>query len=429
MKESKLKTQLNMRQILAADGAVGQAFAGFESRPQQVRMACAVQESFAEGRRLAVEAGTGVGKSFAYLIGAIDLVCRGAGKVLISTFTITLQEQLINKDIPFLADCMPGEFTAVLAKGRGNYLCKRRLEFALKKQAVLFYESGSHLAVIRHWSGQTEDGSLSELGFVPRSTVWDAVKSEHGNCRGRKCPHLQDCLYWRARRRLETYNLSPGDTLTLYKNRYKVVGIFETGVGYEDGAGILALREAQRLLNRPRSASFIFVDVENPEDADAVVATIDRRFPDVRSSLSSEFAQNTDDMQNGEAMMDAIGFLALFVGGIVVANTMMMSIYERTREIGTLRALGWRKGRILGQIVEESLLLCLLSAIIGSFIGILLMQLLAAAPGFGSFLAADWSAGIFARAIVLTLVIGLIAGAYPAWRASRLQPVEALRYE
>jgi putative ABC transport system permease protein len=127
--------------------------------------------------------------------------------------------------------------------------------------------------------------------------------------------------------------------------------------------------------------------------------------------------------------MDGIGLLAMLVGGIVVANTMMMSIYERTREIGTLRALGWRKGRILSQIVEESLLLCLIAGFLGSFLGILLMQLISSIPGFGGMLAADWSTGIFINAIILTLIVGLIAGAYPAWRASRLQPVEALRYE
>ncbi len=261
------------------------------------------------------------------------------------------------------------------------------------------------------------------LGLDPNS----AAMSHYQLSEGRQIYRPNEMIMGKAA--AETYGLSPGDTMTLYDNRYKVVGIFETGIGWEDGSAILAMREAQRLLNRPRSASFIFVDVEDPKDAQAVVATIDRRYPDVRSSLSSEFAQNTADMQSGEAMMDGIGFLALLVGGIVVANTMMMSIYERTREIGTLRAVGWRKGRILRQIVEESLLLCLLSAIIGSIIGVLLMQLMASLPGFGSFLGANWNAGIFTRAIVLTLVIGLIAGAYPAWRASRLQPVEALRYE
>ena len=261
------------------------------------------------------------------------------------------------------------------------------------------------------------------FGLDPNS---DAM--EHYRLReGRQIYRPNEMLIGKAA--AETYNLFPGDTMTVFDNRYKVVGIFETGVGYEDSSGILAMREAQRLLNRPRSASFVFIDVEDPKDAEAVIATIDRRFPDVRASLSSEFAQNTADMQSGEAMMDGIGFLAMLVGGIVVANTMMMSIYERTREIGTLRALGWRKGRILRQIVEESLLLCLLAGILGSFIGILLMQLMTAIPGYGGMLGANWSASIFINAIVLTLVIGLIAGAYPAWRASRLQPVEALRYE
>ncbi|MEZ4730957.1 MAG: ABC transporter permease [Caldilineaceae bacterium] len=128
----------------------------------------------------------------------------------------------------------------------------------------------------------------------------------------------------------ETYKVGIGDTMTLYDNRYRIVGIFETGVAYEDGGGILALREAQRLLNRGRTVSFIFVDVQNPAQAEAVRAAIDRRFAEARASLSSEFAQNTDDMQSTMAMMSAIQFLAMLVGGIVVANTMIMSIFERT---------------------------------------------------------------------------------------------------
>ena len=226
-----------------------------------------------------------------------------------------------------------------------------------------------------------------------------------------------------------TYKLGVGDTMQVLDNRYKVVGLVETGVAWEDGSGLLALQESQRLLNRPRSISFIFVDVKNPADAGAVRAAIERRFPEARASLSSEFAQNTADMKSSRAMMNGIGFLALLVGGIVVANTMLMSIYERTREIGTLRALGWRKQQILGQIISESLLLCTLSAVLGSLMGVVIMTLLAQAPTVASLISPDWSAGLFVQALVLTLIVGLIAGAYPAWRASRLQPVEALRYE
>jgi putative ABC transport system permease protein len=228
----------------------------------------------------------------------------------------------------------------------------------------------------------------------------------------------------------QSYDLDIGDTLTLYSNRYKVVGIYETGVAWEEGGGILALRESQRLLNRPRNVSFLFVDVKDPSMAQPVQDAINRRFPKVRASISSEFAQNTDDIASMQAAASGIGLLALIVGGIVVANTMIMSIYERTREIGTLRALGWPGKRILSQIMQESVLLCLLSAILGSIGAVVLLSGLAAIPFAGGFmLRPAWAPGTFVSAVALTLVLGLLGGFYPAWRASRLQPVEALRYE
>lgn len=227
----------------------------------------------------------------------------------------------------------------------------------------------------------------------------------------------------------ETYKAGVGDTLSLYDNRYKVVGITETGVAYEDSGGMLALQEAQRLMARPRTVTFIFVDVKEPAQAAVMVEVINRRFPEARASLSSEFAQNTNDINNMTAMTDAIRLLALMVGGIVVANTMIMSIYERTREIGTLRALGWRRRRILGQILQESLLLCLLAGLLGSALGVLLLTGVASIPGAGQMLQASWRVETFGSAIGVALLLGLLGGLYPAWRASRLQPVEALRYE
>ncbi len=199
----KANTSLDIGRIFAPGGLIARSFPGFERRVQQLEMACAVQQSLRAGVHLVAEAGTGVGKSFAYLIPVIELALQGAGKVLISTFTITLQEQLINKDIPFLADCFPRAFTAVLAKGRGNYLCRRRLEFALKMQNRLFSQLADELTEINQWARATKDGSLSDMAFVPSALVWDAVNSEHGNCLGRRCKHFPDCFYRRARRRLE----------------------------------------------------------------------------------------------------------------------------------------------------------------------------------------------------------------------------------
>jgi ATP-dependent DNA helicase DinG len=211
-------TYLDIEEAFGPVGFISQSLTGFEVRPQQVEMAGAIAGVFKNGRHLAIEAGTGVGKSFAYLVPIIERASSTGNKALISTYTITLQEQLINKDIPFLADCFPQTFVAALAKGRGNYLCKRRLEFAVRRQRSLFDDFGSELELIKNWAEQSEDGSLSDMEFLPKGAVWDKVKSEHGNCRGRKCPHFRDCFYWRARRGLEKADIIVANHALLFSD-------------------------------------------------------------------------------------------------------------------------------------------------------------------------------------------------------------------
>ena len=209
---------LDVERVLGAGGVVSQSFSGFEMRTEQVKMGKAVQEAFEGKRHLAVEAGTGVGKSFAYLVAAIDKVYRNNVKVLVSTYTITLQQQLINKDIPFLAEILGRPFTACLAKGRNNYLCRRRLEYALRRQKGLFDEVSNELMRISEWAQQTEDGSLSDIPRTPSGNVWDAVQSEHGNCRGRKCKHFRKCFYWHARRELKTADIIVANHALLFSD-------------------------------------------------------------------------------------------------------------------------------------------------------------------------------------------------------------------
>src|SRR5687767_6589676 len=125
--------------ILGPDGAIARRLADrYEFRPQQLEMAAAVESALAGGHHLLVEAGTGVGKSFAYLLPAIEYAVKQNKRVVISTHTIALQEQLIEKDIPLLRSVYPDEFTAVLVKGRNNYLCQRRLEQTRQRQSHLF---------------------------------------------------------------------------------------------------------------------------------------------------------------------------------------------------------------------------------------------------------------------------------------------------
>lgn len=179
-------------------------------------MAQGVEQALAAGRHLVVEAGTGVGKSFAYLVPAIlhatsdqeegNTPDEGEPKrrIVISTHTISLQEQLIAKDLPLLRSVMPREFTAVLVKGRGNYLSLRRLQSTASRSRHLFSsdEELHDLQQLVAWSKETGDGSLSDLKFKPRPSVWDEVASDSSNCMGRNCPTYGQCFYWRARRRV-----------------------------------------------------------------------------------------------------------------------------------------------------------------------------------------------------------------------------------
>ena len=193
--------------LLGEEGLASQRWPNFESRPQQLAMARRAQQAFREHFHLAVEAGTGVGKSFAYLAAAIDVALRKAGRVVVSTYTVNLQQQLIQKDIPFLETLIDERFIVRLAKGRGHYLCKRRLEYAKHRQRSLFDDSGVELIAIADWAAHTEDGTLSDLPELPSQQVWQAVQSEHGNCKGRKCAHYARCFYWRSRRQLESADI------------------------------------------------------------------------------------------------------------------------------------------------------------------------------------------------------------------------------
>ena len=201
---------LDSLQVLGDGGHVARRLSHYESRSQQLEMATAVEHAIANGEHLIVEAGTGTGKSFAYLVPAILAATAGQGegsprrKVVISTHTISLQEQLITKDIPFLNAVLPVEFSAVLVKGRSNYVSLRRLKGAVERSHSLFSrpDEMDHLKNIVEWSSNTGDGSLSDLSFKPLPQVWDEVRSEHGNCLGKSCPTYESCLYYRARRRI-----------------------------------------------------------------------------------------------------------------------------------------------------------------------------------------------------------------------------------
>jgi ATP-dependent DNA helicase DinG len=182
----------------------------FEFRPQQQQMAVAVAQALATGEHLAVEAGTGVGKSLAYLVPAILFAVDHKKKAVISTHTINLQEQLTQKDLPMLEQVLPVPFTFTMLKGRANYLCTRRLQKALQQAGNLFTSSeAEELHRIYEWSKTTTDGSLSDFEVEPDPKVWAQVCSERGLCSPKLCGHQSDyakdhpiCFFQRARKRI-----------------------------------------------------------------------------------------------------------------------------------------------------------------------------------------------------------------------------------
>ncbi len=195
--------------ILDRDGPIARRLDGFEVRPQQQRMIEAVDAALAERGRLFVEAGTGVGKSFAYLLPAIRRIVDHDERVVVATNTINLQEQLIERDIPLLNAVIPDEFSSVLVKGRGNYVSLRRLKLASQRQDKLFPDEPARrsLHTIEDWAYGTQDGTLSTLPQLERPSVWDYARSDSHNCMGRKCPHHEQCFYQSARRRMENGDL------------------------------------------------------------------------------------------------------------------------------------------------------------------------------------------------------------------------------
>ncbi|MBI5779123.1 MAG: DEAD/DEAH box helicase [Planctomycetes bacterium] len=225
---------LDTKAIFGPEGLLAQKFSAYEYRPEQVAMFEGICQAIDQNRHLVVEAGTGIGKTFAYLIPAIYQSLSTKKPVIVSTNTINLQEQIAYKDIPFLQTVLPDKFTVVLAKGRSNYICQRRLAKALDHQTELFELIAEKeelariygLVIKRNQSppsggatgcnspharrGRTAsmwDGSLSSFDWVPSSGVWDKICAESDNCAGKKCGYYEVCFYQKARSQLWLANI------------------------------------------------------------------------------------------------------------------------------------------------------------------------------------------------------------------------------
>ncbi|MDF2549360.1 MAG: dinG, partial [Chlamydiales bacterium] len=193
-----------IKELMSPSGLLSENIKGFESRPEQVEMLLNVFDAYEKGLISLIEAGTGTGKSIAYLLPAILWAVHHKEKTLISTKTINLQEQLIEKDIPSLLKALGVDLRAVLVKGMGNYLCLRKWHDLLGSQ-----NSGSEAEIdtIGNWVKGTQDGSLSSLTRQPSLAIWEQIAAEPDACDQARCPHYQECFFFKARREAQEAQL------------------------------------------------------------------------------------------------------------------------------------------------------------------------------------------------------------------------------
>lgn len=221
-----------IRAMFGTDGALAQA-RNFEDRPEQQEMAVAVATALAEERHLVIEAGTGVGKSLAYLVPAVLWAHEQKKKAVVSTYTINLQEQLVYKDLPIVQKLLPFEFEVMLWKGRGNYLCPARLERALAQAGDLFTSTErAELDRIRDWAQTTRDGTLSDFAVEPDAHVWSLVCSEQHICTTKSCGQNPKCFYQNARKRLISADVVVMNHTLFFLNLGGIAEQEEHGSGY-----------------------------------------------------------------------------------------------------------------------------------------------------------------------------------------------------
>ncbi|AWX31962.1 ABC transporter permease [Methanosphaera sp. BMS] len=224
-------------------------------------------------------------------------------------------------------------------------------------------------------------------------------------------------------------NYTIGDKIDVYGNEFKITGIYETGSIFYDSAMYTSLSKLQNLTDNEDKISSISIKIKKDANLTTVNDKIKNEYNDTLNTITTEeMAQTIDDtLDMINSATTAIEALAIIIGGLGVINTMMMTVFERTREIGVLKSVGWTKKRILAMIMGESIVLTIISGIIGSILGVLAVFILFKVNGDNMTLI--FNINIFIKAFIVALSVGIIGGLYPAIKASRLSPTEALRYE
>ena len=221
-----------------------------------------------------------------------------------------------------------------------------------------------------------------------------------------------------------------GEQVDVRGQTFSVVGVYRTGAVYLDGGAVLPLAAVQTYERKEGLYTLLYVLVTPGTDIDALAQQIETDHSDLATLVDVD---DVGEVDQGLEILDAVNLaitvLALFIGGIAVMNTMVMAVFERTREFGILRALGWRTRRILQMVVGESLLLCLFASALGSALAVGLTRLIVLVPTIRAFISPEYTADVFLRGLAVGVGVALLGAIYPAWRAASFSPAQAIRYE
>lgn len=221
-----------------------------------------------------------------------------------------------------------------------------------------------------------------------------------------------------------------GEAVEIRDITFDVVGVYHTGAVFLDGGAVLPITTVQEYERKEGLFTLLFVQTEPGTDIETLSERIEADHEELAALLD---IGDIGEVDQGLEILDAINLgvtiLAIFIGGIAVMNTMVMAVFERTREFGILRAVGWRTRRILQMVIGESLVLCLIAVAVGSAIAIGVTQLIVLVPTIRSFISPEYPIDPFVRGLVVGLAVALLGALYPAYRAAQLSPAQAIRYE
>jgi putative ABC transport system permease protein len=266
-------------------------------------------------------------------------------------------------------------------------------------------------------------------GWVPESLMFHGVRLVRGEGRNLK-PDDKDAILL-GDEQAASFGKKAGDTIRIQKKMFAIVGIFDSASLFERGSIIMPLSTLQSLMgySQPATAFMIKAKDRDGEFIKALRKRIEDTFPDLSARSASDYISNDRQIRLSRVMAWTTASVAMVVGAVGMLNTMLMSIFERTREIGLLRAVGWRRRRVLGLVLGEAILLALAATTVGGVMSIAALKALSALPSARGFVDPNLPPAVIGMALVMGFALSVLGGLYPALRAAALDPTEALRYE